>query len=532
MQDTELRLTKLKLNVQSDITRLFAETTEPEEAIGQALDLVANNLFTGCGAVWGAYWAKTPDGTHLHLAQFRQTLNDAPVREFERVSRETLFAPGVGLPGRVWQTAKPHFIRDIHKDPNLPRLAIARACTYNTAIAFPVQHNGVILGVIEFFSQKEFDVEGEVEQLLETLSLQIGQVIVQKSIESERNFLATMMQHAPLSIITFGPDRIVTNWNSTAEKFFGKNASQAKGKSIDAILPPSLLTLLAELDATILQSIPKINDYECTVQFRSEGISIPCEIDYGCITEGCDQKILAVRDVTQRKQAEKRISEFYSIVSHEIRSPLTSVRAALGLIAGGVADLSESHELISVAIESTDRVVRLLNDMLDFQKAEAGKMILHPRNINVADLINRTIEAHATIADQAGIKLRHQVATTESATLTADPDRVLQILTNLVSNAIKFSPSGTEVFLRTKPGTAPDTTRFEVQDNGPGIAEEDLPKLFQKFQQLDSTDSRQKQGTGLGLAISKSLVEQHGGQIGVQTKPTEGSTFWFELPKS
>jgi signal transduction histidine kinase len=217
------------------------------------------------------------------------------------------------------------------------------------------------------------------------------------------------------------------------------------------------------------------------------------------------------------------------VVSHELRTPLTAIRGALGLLGAGIAgDLpAEALELIELAGGNCERLVRLVNDILDIQKIEAGKMSLRLAAVDPAELVPRTVDQMRALAAAGGVGLEHAVEL--PARWRADEDRAAQVLTNLISNAIKFSPAGTRVTVRVTAG-APARTRVEVRDRGPGIAADQLPRLFGKFQQLDGSDTRAGSGTGLGLAICKAIVELHGGSIGVSTAPGHGSTFWFELP--
>ncbi|MBX9719924.1 MAG: hypothetical protein K2X81_00890, partial [Candidatus Obscuribacterales bacterium] len=240
--------------------------------------------------------------------------------------------------------------------------------------------------------------------------------------------------------------------------------------------------------------------------------------------------IMVLRDISERKQAEKRVSEFYSMVSHELRTPLTSIRASLGLMQGGVAgDLSDmAKQLVDIGREECDRLIRLINDILDIRKIEAGKVELKLQEVQPSTLVQTALEGMKSVADEVGIELN--APQTARGLVTCDEDRILQVLTNLVSNAIKFSPSGRNVSVNTE-WIDSEWLRFSVVDRGSGIPSELVPKLFQKFQQLDQSDTRSKGGTGLGLAICKAIVDEHHGRIGVQTSLGEGSIFFFELPR-
>ncbi|HEY9679255.1 MAG TPA: ATP-binding protein [Drouetiella sp.] len=233
-------------------------------------------------------------------------------------------------------------------------------------------------------------------------------------------------------------------------------------------------------------------------------------------------------DVSARKEAERRVSEFYSVISHELRTPLTSINGALRAIEDGSTGKVNAGvlKMVKIALSNSNRLMRLIGDILDLKKIESGKFKLMLQKVEPAAVIETVIDNIAPVAKENGVVLKKEINTKQL--VFVDPDRVVQILNNLASNAIKFSPPGGEVILRVeKP--SPDTTRFSVIDHGSGIPEDQMEKLFARFQQLDSSDKRKKEGTGLGLFISKSLVELHGGHIGVESKPGVGSTFWFDI---
>jgi signal transduction histidine kinase len=222
-------------------------------------------------------------------------------------------------------------------------------------------------------------------------------------------------------------------------------------------------------------------------------------------------------------------SEFISIVSHELRTPLTSIRGSLGLLAAGVfKNKPESaQQMLDIAAHDTERLVRLVNDILDLERLDSHKVNLVKQCCDAAKLMQQSVETLQSLAVKGDITLSVEPT---SVQVWADGDQIMQTLVNLVSNAIKFSPPETTVTLSVQDEA--DQVLFQVQDQGCGIPADQLNTIFGRFQQVDASDARQKGGTGLGLAICKSIIQQHGGKIWAESILGEGSSFSFTLPKS
>jgi PAS domain S-box-containing protein len=242
--------------------------------------------------------------------------------------------------------------------------------------------------------------------------------------------------------------------------------------------------------------------------------------------------VVAFTDISERNALDRMKDEFISTVSHELRTPLTSLRAALGLVAGGAltARPDKMRQMMDIAIGNTDRLVRLVNDILDLERIGSGKAELHSLKCSVEDLFHRATSLQQASAAKANIRFTIEA---NGVYVWADPDRILQTLTNLVSNAIKFSPQASTVPSEVRlvaHYVSAEEALIEVHDQGRGIPEDKLQQIFDRFKQVDASDSRAMGGTGLGLAICRSIITQHGGHIWATSKLGQGSTFHFTLP--
>ena len=236
-----------------------------------------------------------------------------------------------------------------------------------------------------------------------------------------------------------------------------------------------------------------------------------------------------IEDITERKAIEQMKSEFVSVASHEMRTPLTSIHGVLKLMATGHLGTftDRGQEMIQIAVRNTDRLVRLINDVLDLERMESGRELIEREKSTSADLIHQAVNVTKEMAQQHQIIIETEP---NSIDLWVDCDRILQTLTNLLSNAIKFSPPDSKVWITSeKQG---NEVLFAVKDQGRGIPQDKLETIFERFQQVDASDSRKKGGTGLGLAICRHIVEQHGGRIWAKSILGQGSTFFFTLPQS
>ena len=233
-------------------------------------------------------------------------------------------------------------------------------------------------------------------------------------------------------------------------------------------------------------------------------------------------------DITKRIEAEERISDFYSVISHELRTPIAKIKSSLAVIADGEAGpINDTvRRFVQISANSAESLWKLIEHILDFKKLESGKFRLSRQRLSLTDLVQTVVADFKPVGDQSSVKLKF--ASFTDAHVEVDGQRLVQVIENLLSNAVKVAPAGSEVLVKVLPGES-NFVRIEVIDCGSGIAPHNVPKLFEKFQQLDSPDRRLRGGTGLGLSICKAIVEAHGGKVGVISQEGRGSTFWVEL---
>ena len=321
--------------------------------------------------------------------------------------------------------------------------------------------------------------------------------------------------------------------NKAYEEIFGLSFEQINGHTLAEVLGQAAYEPVQDKVQEVLKGY--VVRYERT-QILPHNVSRDYAMQYfPRYGEGAEEgKVLGFyslgTDITELKRIDRMKTEFVSTVSHELRTPLTSIRGALGLIAGGVAGpLPEAAKtLVDIAKNNCERLIRLINDILDNEKIESGKMRLDSQVADIGKLVRQAVVAIEGFAGQHQVQVLLQ-APDEPLQVRLDSDRIIQVLTNLLSNAVKFSSPKSAV--QVKITRVAKGVRVDVTDHGPGIPEEFRSRIFQKFSQADSSDTRQKGGTGLGLNISRMLVEKMGGHIGFSSQAGAGATFFFEMPE-
>ncbi|MBY0551253.1 MAG: HAMP domain-containing histidine kinase [Candidatus Obscuribacterales bacterium] len=231
------------------------------------------------------------------------------------------------------------------------------------------------------------------------------------------------------------------------------------------------------------------------------------------------------------EDASRRKSEMISVVSHDLRAPLTSVKGSLDLLGSGMFEIEpEAAQFVDLARNGTAYVLNLIEDLLNLDSLESGAAVLNRRDLSLEELVNEAFKLVRSAAGKAQVKLELVTQSRGDNRIWADKERLLQVLVNLITNALKFSPVGSRIVVSTSSDYS--TAIIKVADQGRGIPSEFIDAIFQRFKQVEDTDRTEKRGVGLGLSICKSIIEAHGGTIGVESELGKGSTFWFTVPNS
>ena len=353
-----------------------------------------------------------------------------------------------------------------------------------------------------------------------------------RALEKSAQLVQSIVETVVDGIITIDSRGTVQSFNSAAERLFGYGAAEVIGSNVKMLMPEPYAAehdgYLAHYQHTREPRIIGIGRE--VVGRRKDGDTFPMDLAVSEMRQpGQSLFVGIVRDITERKRMDQMKTEFVSTVSHELRTPLTSINGALGLVCGGVLGpvTEQAKSMLDIAYKNSQRLTHLINDLLDMEKMVAGKMNFDLQTQELIPLLVQSIESTRDYAQKYQVTLE-LLEPLESVQVRVDGSRLQQVVSNFLSNAAKFSPRGSQVGIQVH--MRDGLVRVTVIDHGPGIPAEFKDRIFQKFSQADSSDTRTKGGTGLGLAISKELIERMGGMIGFESEEGQGARFHFELP--
>jgi PAS domain S-box-containing protein len=399
-------------------------------------------------------------------------------------------------------------------------ISIARRLSRVFADGFRLRHAYSHLG--QDHSMLNAQLQDQIEELLQA----------QREIEASGRKLALFSERAPIAVFEVDRNGTVLEMNPSAENTFGYSSTELIGRSMIRMLIPSDEPVLNSewWHSFVRNARPEAGlKVRCR---RRDAVELICEFSLTPLVNDVGELISVItqcQDITQQLEAERLKKEFTSTLSHELRTPLTSIIGSLQLInTGMLGDLDkEVSELTNIAERNGQRLLDLINDLLDIDKIESGKLQTYPETLSLDELVRESLVLNHAFADRFGVRMV-LLGNPPPITVYADKKRLIQIMTNLISNASKFSPEGGTVEVQLE--QVDHMARVSVMDRGSGIPPEFRSRIFGRFAQADSAATRQKGGTGLGLAICKRLVELMGGRIAFADRAGGGTTFFFELP--
>lgn len=524
------------LATQYSTARVLAEARTLGEASRRVLEALCETL----GWEWGALWAVDRATNVLRCAE----LWHAPsleVPRFDELTRSISFPPGVGIPGRVWASARAEWVTDVADDPRYLRLSIAAKENLHGAFFLPVSGVGRVLGVIEIISRRSRAPDEELLASLSATASQVGQFIERMQVEqererlledlaAERSWLRTVLDRAPVGfVLVLGPGRGGCLANPRAEELFGQkltadgDLSQYRGaiftldgRRLDASELPDRRALRGEVvhaaelllrhpdgrEQPVLASAVPIDD----VEGRRTGAAVVIE------------DLLPVREIERLRE------EWTSVVAHDLRQPVSTIAAAAGLL----ARRESSPEVKSRAeniLRSARRLDRMIGDLQDLSRLSARRMPLNPASTDLPALVRGALEDMQPQLDGHAVRV---AVRGDVPRLAIDPQRIEQAFENLVSNAVKYSHPGTAVEVEiVQEGRE---VRVSVSNEGPGMQPEEIKHLFSRFHRTPEALRSTVPGSGLGLYIARGLVEAHGGRTWAESVPDHRTTFHFALP--
>ena len=518
-----------RLAMQLAVSQVVGESNTSDEALPAMLESLGTNL----GFDMAGLWFVSSDQHTRYLAGWFAP--DRACTEFHRDSIGRVLQKGKDLPGQIWAAESPVWMEDLQEDASFLRGPSAKADGLVTGWGVPVRVGNQVIAVVEFFSRQKQREDREMMATVETVCASIGQFMARSAQESRLEELNRQKESILNSVADgiFGTDSVgrIVFVNPAAANMLGAHASDLIGSTVHSVVHEERKgrEKCSDQCRTGRAMLVREGTSGQDVFYRKNGASFPVEFSVTPMVERnvAVGSVLSFRDISQRYALDRMKDEFVSTVSHELRTPLTSIRGSLGLLSTGLlGEMGEkASNLLRIAVTNSDRLVRLINDILDLERMQSGRAPLTYRTCDLEELAKQAIDAMAPMAEAAKVQMLLEAGPVQ---VEVDPDRLQQVMTNLLSNAIKFSPPGSQVTVSLD--RLLDGVTVSVKDNGRGIPKDKLESIFDRFQQVDASDARQKGGTGLGLAICRTIVMQHGGRVWAERNAERGSTFRMFLP--
>jgi PAS domain S-box-containing protein len=542
----ERQETEKRWSAQQKVTRILAEAGSLNDATPKILQTVCESFGWEMGGLWLAY---------RKVQELRCVATWHPpsveMSEFKELCRKKTFSRHEGLPGRIWADEEPAWISDVVGDPNFPRVSIAAKEGLHAAFGFPIRRGAEVLGVLEFFSHEVREPDKELLNFMVGIGSQVGQFIERSWAEN-----ALRESYTQLRLAVESARAKLWLWDIPGDQLYFISPS-AEGAPINDYLG-SIVVFLDRVHHEDYQRVRQAfggalageREYEVQFRFNEPDGSSPWYFGRAHITRNAEGEPLRMYglniEITEQKRVEEQLrrktieaeesnrlkSQFVSNVSHDLKTPLNAIIGYSHLLLDGTYGNVEPEQKVPLesVVRNANDLMNLINDVLDLSKIEAGKLSVHPELLHLSHLLGEVLEGIYLLIDRKPIHVRWDPLP-DLPIIESDIGKVKQILTNLLSNAVKYTLKGTISIIERN---IPERNGIEIaiRDTGIGIPPEELPKLFDAFHQIETGLTRKQGGVGLGLRIVKDLVGLLKGEIRVESRYGEGSTFTVFLPYS
>ncbi|KKR80482.1 MAG: Multi-sensor signal transduction histidine kinase [Candidatus Daviesbacteria bacterium GW2011_GWA2_40_9] len=543
--------TEQRLAAQFEIVRVLSQHQSHDKSISEVLGVIGRLLGWTMGALWVVDKKK-------NLLVYHQLWSISPhkMAKFEEATKKFKFSKGVGLPGRVWAAKKACWIEDVTKDSNFLRARAASAAGLHGAFAFPLIYRQKVLGVIDFFHHQIVTPDLDLLEMMNSVGHQIGYFLAHKAVEEEREILLKEVEKAREkaeqvaieseeraseldavfmalvdALLVYDVKGVVVGANFSAMRMFGFNpigqdqvnlsiSLQSRHRRGEIISKDEMLSTQA-LKGNVISSKHLI-----LKDASGKDIMVVASASPIRHRDKVTGAVVILHDVSESWQVEKQKDTFIATASHEIKTPVTTIKAFIQILQKRLdkSEEGEASRYLSKVDLQLNRLTGLIEELLDVTRIEAGKLDLHWEELDIDELVNETVEDFQRIADTHCL-IRHGRV---ESTIMGDRDRLNQVLINLISNAIKYSPQSNKIVVRT--AKKKNEVVVSIQDFGIGIPKKDRPQIFERFYRVKNATGERFGGLGLGLYISSEIILKHGGRIGVRSEEGRGSTFFFTLP--
>ena len=540
---TERKRVEQRLFAHYAITCAFAEAVSLREAAPKFLQAVCETLGWDYGEIW------LLDRRVAELRCFGLWhLPTLELHQFGSISQGCAFGRGDGMPGRVWVGNQPVWIADTSQEPGMDRAEAVKNAGFHGAFGFPIHFGKNLLGVIDFFSREIRQPDDDVLQMFAAIGSQLGQFIVRKRAEEARARLGAIVESSDDAIYSENLEGLITSWNPGAKKMFGYAAEDILGHRSNVLAPPNRTEEMEAMREKIKRG--ELVDHFETERITKGGRTLAVSITLSPIKDmsGHLAGVSSIaRDISERRKAQEKLRAFASklaqsnrdledfafVASHDLQEPLGKVQAFADLLLAecGPSFSEKGRDYLRRLHRATGRMQTLIRGLLTFSHVQTGAQPFEPVDLSVV--------AHEAISDLES-RIQETGARVQMGTLASidgDPSQLRQLLQNLIGNALKFTRPGVSPVIKLSTqrvwehvgGSGPpqEVCRLAVEDNGIGIEEKYLGRLFNMFQRLKP---QEYEGTGIGLATCRRIVQRHSGSITVRSTPGAGSAFIATLP--